>query len=66
MDTPKILAFDFGLSRIGTAESFDTLAEPLRIIPNNAETLQHIEKLIELHKPDLLLVGISQRESSWC
>jgi len=62
MDVPKILAFDFGLSRIGVAESFNTLAEPLEIIPNNANTLELIEKIIAIHKPAILVVGLSERE----
>ena len=62
MSIPKILAFDFGLSRIGVALSYDTLAEPLEIIPNNDSTFQQVEKLINTHQPGILLVGLSERE----
>jgi len=62
MEIPTILAFDFGLTRIGAAASFGTLAEPLRVIANNDKTWTEINKLIEEYHPNRLLVGVSERE----
>lgn len=62
MEIPTVLAFDFGLSRIGAAVSFGTLAEPLKVIANNDETWNEIGKLIEQYHPDRLLVGVSEQE----
>lgn len=61
MALPKILAFDFGLARVGVAASFGTLAEPLVILPNDDQLWQRVKDLIAQHHIDTLLVGISEQ-----
>lgn len=61
MLAPKILAFDFGLQRIGVAESFGSLAEPLRVVPHDEHVWTTITDLIQIHQPELFLVGVSEK-----
>jgi putative transcription antitermination factor YqgF len=61
---PKILALDFGTERIGVALSYGTLAEPLKIIPNDPTTMQQIQELITEHGVTQLVVGISESKTA--
>lgn len=62
MQPPKTLAIDFGTKRIGLAISFATLAEPLAIVENNAQTLQVIMQLCEEHGVEQIVLGVSENE----
>ncbi|NCS96999.1 MAG: Holliday junction resolvase RuvX [Candidatus Pacebacteria bacterium] len=59
---PKCLAIDFGTVRIGLAVSRATLADPLTIIQNSAESIAVITKIIEEEEIQQIVVGISERE----
>lgn len=54
-----ILSFDYGNSRIGVAIKYseENVVEPLITIKNNEELWQTIEDLLNLHQPDLIIVG---------
>jgi putative holliday junction resolvase len=58
----KYLSVDYGQERIGLAESFGTLAEPLLIIGNNNKTLMYIKDLCIKKKVEALVVGMSERD----
>lgn len=58
----KVLAIDFGTKRIGLALSFGTLADPLTVIPNDAQVLNYIAKLVNNYKISQIIVGISENE----
>lgn len=59
---PKTLAIDFGTKRIGLAISVATLADPLKIIPNNEQTISEIKKIIEEESIKQILLGLSEQE----
>jgi putative holliday junction resolvase len=59
---PKTLAIDFGTKRIGLAISIATLADPLKIIANNENTLKEIKKVIKEESIKQILVGLSEKE----
>ncbi|MDH5533699.1 MAG: Holliday junction resolvase RuvX [Candidatus Pacebacteria bacterium] len=59
---PKTLAIDFGTKRIGLAISFATLAEPLKIIPNNDKTFANLKKVIQEENAKQILLGLSEQE----
>ncbi len=59
---PKILAIDYGTRRVGVAVSYGSLAEPLTVVPNTAQLYQDLRVLIDEHKPELLVVGLSEGE----
>lgn len=63
-----ILSFDYGLSHIGVAiGSTDTgLAEPLTVIKTSIlnKDLGEITKLIKIHHPEKLIVGVSEKSSA--
>ncbi|NCN87329.1 MAG: Holliday junction resolvase RuvX [Candidatus Pacebacteria bacterium] len=59
---PKTLAIDFGTKRIGLAISIATLADPLKIIPNNEDTISEIKKVIKEESIKQILLGISEKE----
>lgn len=54
-----ILAFDYGNSRIGVAlkHSEEAAVEPLITLKNDSELWQTMEDLLNLHQPDLIIVG---------
>ena len=66
----KTLAIDYGTKRIGTAVSFGSLAEPLKIVPNfsqpsetdivTLEALQELQEIIQNEKIQHVVVGISE------
>ncbi|MBI5356288.1 Holliday junction resolvase RuvX [Candidatus Collierbacteria bacterium] len=62
------MSFDFGLSHIGVAVgSTDSgLAELLMVINNSEQNddLKEISKLINIHHPEKLIVGISENLSA--
>lgn len=64
METPKVLALDFGTVRIGCAVSYGTLAEPLCIIGNTDKMYGEISELIQTYGIQLILVGMSERASA--
>jgi putative transcription antitermination factor YqgF len=59
---PKTLAIDFGTKRIGLAVSIATLADPLKIIPNNDKTIEKIKHIIEEESIKQILMGLSEQE----
>lgn len=59
---PKTLAIDFGTKRLGLAISIATLADPLKIIPNNDQTIKEIQKVIEEESIKQILLGLSEQE----
>ncbi len=58
----KVLAIDFGTSRIGLAVSRFDLAEPLKIVKNNEQTIGQIRNIVEQEKIELSLVGLSENK----
>lgn len=63
-----IISFDYGLSHIGVAlGSTETgLAEPLKTINASGlnQYLGEIAKLIKIHHPEKLIVGVSEKSSA--
>lgn len=59
---PKTLALDYGTKRIGLAISQGTLAEPLEVILNQADTLEKIKNICDQQRVSQILVGISEGE----
>lgn len=62
MNIPKTLAIDFGTVRIGLAISIASLADPLKIIPNNEHTIEEIKKIIKEESVEQILLGLSEQE----
>lgn len=58
----RYLGLDFGLSRIGVALSYATLAEPLEVIANNEKTFEYLLSLIKKNGVTDLVVGVSEQE----
>lgn len=54
-----IMAFDYGDVRIGVAikQADESVAEPLLTLQNNSELWKLIDELLDLHQPDLVVVG---------
>ncbi len=54
-----IMAFDYGNSRIGVAlkHAEESAVEPLLTLKNDEELWQTMEDLLNLHQPDLIVVG---------
>lgn len=59
----KILALDYGTTRIGVAISYGTLAEPLTILRNTESVFTELEKLIFENGVTMILVGISESKT---
>lgn len=55
-----LLAIDFGTVRIGLAVSRGTLAEPLKVVPNDAEKFSNILAVIKNEHVDKIIVGLSE------
>jgi putative transcription antitermination factor YqgF len=62
MDIPKILAFDYGLARIGVAISFGSLAEPLDILSPGPDLHARVQALIKKNQVEKIIVGVSEQE----
>lgn len=60
MQIPKVLAIDYGTVRVGLALSMHTLADPLKIVPNDSMLFQTILDVCKEHSVELLLIGISE------
>jgi putative transcription antitermination factor YqgF len=58
----KYFAIDYGTQRIGTAFATTFLAEPLEVVPNNDDAFQRLHQLITQHVPDVIVVGLSEKE----
>jgi len=58
----KILGIDYGRKKIGLAVSEGVLAEPWKVlrVNNLNDSIQKIEKEIEIEKPDRVVVGVSE------
>ena len=54
-----IIAFDYGNSRIGVAIKYseESAVEPLITLKNDSELWKTMEDLLNLHQPDLIVVG---------
>ncbi|HYD35248.1 MAG TPA: Holliday junction resolvase RuvX [Vitreimonas sp.] len=59
---PKTLAIDFGLSRVGLAVSYGTLAEPLKIIPHDDRLFATLAQVIVAEGVEQIVVGMSENE----
>lgn len=59
---PVVLAIDFGTQRVGVAISRGSLAEPLRILPNQPSLVDDIQAIINDEQVEQLVVGISENE----
>ncbi len=64
MEIPKTLALDFGTVRVGCAVSYGSLAEPLCIIGNSPEVFDKIAALLNEHRIQQVLVGVSEGASA--
>ena len=62
MKIPKALAIDYGTVRVGLALSVATLADPLKVIPNDTNLLTNILKICTENNVEILVVGISENE----
>lgn len=62
MQTPKVLAIDYGTVRVGTAVSVATLADPLEIIPNSPQLFERIVQICTDHDIEHIVVGLSENE----
>lgn len=60
---PKTLAIDYGESKVGIALSYDTLADPVMTLKNNALLIPALRSLCAEHAVEQLLVGISEHIS---
>ena len=58
----KVLAIDYGTKRIGLAVSRASLAEPWKILQNQAGVIAQIQQLAEAEKCDLILLGLSENK----
>lgn len=60
----KILAFDYGLKKVGVAISIGILAEPFAVLREKSERelFEKAAELVLFEKPDKIIVGISERE----
>jgi putative transcription antitermination factor YqgF len=56
------MAIDFGTKRIGTAVSQGTLVEPLVILQNDQDVFRQLQLLIDQHKVERLIIGLSENE----
>ena len=56
----KILGVDYGLARVGTAISYGSLAEPLMILPNDAQLFANLNRLVNEHAAAQIVVGLSE------
>lgn len=61
-EIPKTLAIDYGTVRIGLAVSVLSLADPLKIIPNNERTLGEIKQICKDENIRQILIGISEQK----
>lgn len=58
----QVLAIDYGTQRIGLAVSRGTLAEPLKVLENDAALFDRITAIIRDEKIDQIVVGVSEGE----
>lgn len=58
----KILAIDYGRVRIGLAVSYDTFAEPLKILPHTDQIIQDLQQVIAEEQIEMIVVGISDQQ----
>ncbi len=62
MQYPVVLAIDFGTKRLGLAISRGSLAEPLKIIANNDQTLEQINSVLLAEAVSAIIVGLSENK----
>ena len=58
----RFLCIDFGLTRIGIALSYGTLAEPLEVIINNDKADARIQTIVKQYGVTDIVVGVSEME----
>ncbi len=58
----KILGIDYGTKRVGLALSYASLAEPLFILPNDAQLLEKLLEVIDKYKIEQLVLGLSENK----
>lgn len=56
------LSIDYGHKRIGLAISIQGIIQPLSVVKNDSNFLNHLNKAISDYKIDKIFVGISQGE----
>lgn len=59
---PKTLALDYGTVRVGVAVSRGTLADPLTIVPNDANLFSTLLAIIAEEEVAQIVVGVSENE----
>jgi|SRR5579859_1063783 len=60
MFLPITLAIDYGTSRIGLAISRGSLAEPLKILPNDEGFFVKLEKILVEENVERIIIGLSE------
>lgn len=58
----KTLGIDYGTVRVGTAISYASLAEPLRILDQGPQLLAELANIIRQHKVQQLVIGVSEND----
>lgn len=61
-----VLGFDYGTAHVGIAkgDSEIRLVEPLKTLQNTPHIVGDIASIIELYKPHVLIVGVSEQRSA--
>lgn len=62
MHIPKALAIDYGTVRVGLALSIASLADPLTILPNDANLISNIIAICSENQVEVLVIGLSENE----
>jgi putative transcription antitermination factor YqgF len=60
MQIPKALAIDYGTVRVGLAVSMASLADPLKIIPNDEKLISKILDICKENYVEIIVVGLSE------
>ncbi len=55
-----ILAIDYGTERLGIAVSRGSLAEPLKIVLNDAQLFHELKKIFDAELPTKVIIGLSE------
>lgn len=56
----RILAIDFGLSRIGLAINLEKIAEPLMVISNSPNVVSKIAEICQKNKIEKIVIGLTE------
>lgn len=58
----RILGIDYGLAKIGLAESEEGLARPLIVMANSSKSIEKIVKICQEKKIEKIVVGLPEKE----